>query len=82
MSNRPSRQKQILNHGETVYVYWRKAIYAAEYRGYDNFQRSEGHLVYIAASNGEEEVSEDQIFTDYRKAKRAFPNATDHVKGI
>jgi hypothetical protein len=76
------QQKQILNHGETVYVYWRKAIYPAEYRGYDNFQRDESHLVYISAANGEEEVSEDQIFGDYRRAKRAYPRATDHVKGI
>ena len=76
------QQKQLLNHGDTVYVYWIKAIYPAEYRGYDNFQRDESHLVYISAANGEEEVYEDQIFGDYRKAKQAFPNATDHVKGI
>lgn len=78
----PSRQKQVFDHGETVYVYWRKAIYPAEYRGYDNFQREESHLVYISAAGGEEEVSEDQLFGDYRKARRTYPNATDHVKGI
>lgn len=77
-----TRQKQRFDHGQKVYVYWRKALYPAEYRGYDNFQREESHRVYIAASNGEEEVSGDQIFGDYTKARRTFPRATDHVKGI
>lgn len=77
-----SRQKQRFDHGQTVYVHWRKALYAAEYRGYDNFQREESHRVYISASGGEEEVAADQIFGNYRQAKQTFPNATDHIQGI
>ncbi len=77
-----SRQKQRFDHGQKVFVYWRKALYPAEYRGYDNFQREESHRVHISASGGEEEVSANQIFEDYRRARRQFPNATDHVKGI
>jgi len=76
------RQKQQFDHGETVYVFWREAIYAAEYRGYDNFEREESHIVYIPASNGEENVSGDHVFADYRLAKQTHPNATDHVRGI
>lgn len=77
-----SRQKQRFDHGQTVYVHWRKALYPAEYRGYDNFQREESHRVYISASGGEEEVAADQIFGNYRQAKQAFPRATDHIQGI
>jgi hypothetical protein len=76
------RQKQQFDHGETVYVFWREAIYAAEYRGYDNFEREESHIVYIPASNGEENVSGDHVFADYAHAKQAHPGATDHVRGI
>lgn len=77
-----SRQKQKFDHGQKVYVFWRKALYPAEYRGYDNFQRDESHLVYISAANGEEEVSADQIFGRYTDARQAYPRATDHVKGL
>lgn len=77
-----SRQKQKFDHGQTVYVYWRKALYPAEYRGYDNFQRDESHLVYITAAGGEEEVDGNQIFGSYRKAQQSYPRATDHVKGL
>ena len=80
--SQPRRQKQQFDHGQTVYVFWRNAIYPAEYRGYDNFQREESHRVYIAASNGEEEVNGDQVFGDYASARKAHPRATDHVQGI
>lgn len=79
---RPRRQKQQFDHGQTVYVYWREAIYPAEYRGYDNFERDESHIVYIPAANGEQNVSGDEVFGDAVQAKRAYPNATDHVRGI
>lgn len=77
-----SRQKQKFDHGQQVFVYWRKALYPAEYRGYDNFQRDESHLVHIRATGGEEEVDANQIFGSYPKARQAYPNATDHVKGL
>lgn len=78
----PNRQKQKFNHGQTVYVYWREAIYAAEYRGYDNFERDESHIVFIPAANGEENVSSEEVFGSLQRAKQAYPNATDHVRGI
>jgi hypothetical protein len=76
------RQKQKFDHGQTVYVYWRQAIFPAEYRGYDNFEREESHIVYLTSANGEINVSDNEVFGNYRQAKQAYPNATDHVKGI
>lgn len=80
--SQPRRQKQQYNHGDTVYVFWRKAIYPAEYRGYDNFERDEAHLVYITAANGEVKMSGEDIYADYGKARKQHPRATDHVQGI
>lgn len=76
------RQKQPFNHGQKVYVFWREAIFPAEYRGYDNFEREESHIVNIPAANGEINVSGDEVFGNYNQIRQAYPNATDHVKGI
>jgi len=82
MADSPRRQKQQFDHGQTVYVHWREAIYPAEYRGYDNFERDESHIVYIPAAGGEQNISGDDLFANHRLAKQAYPRATDHVKGI
>jgi len=70
------------DHGQTVYVYWREAIYPAEYRGYDNFSREESHLVNIKAVGGEHNIDDDDIFGEYQEARRTHPRATDHVRGV
>jgi hypothetical protein len=80
--SQPRRQKQRYDHGQTVIVYWREALFQAEYRGYDNFEREESHIVYIPAAGGEQNVSGDEVFADYRTAANQYPRATDHVKGI
>lgn len=73
---------QNFQHGQKVYVVWHEAIYPAEYHGYDNFEREESHLVEIPAAGGEQNIDDDKIFADYRRAKREYPSATDHVRGM
>lgn len=80
--SQPRRQKQQFDHGQRVFVYWRRAIYPAEYRGYDNFEREEAHLVYIEAANGESSLNGEDIYGDYGTARKEHPRATDHVQGI
>lgn len=69
-------------HGQKVYVAWREAIYPAEYKGYDNFDREENHLVNIPAAGGEHNIDDEDIFGNYRRAVQQNPNATDHVRGM
>lgn len=73
---------QRFDHGQTVYVYWREAIYPATYKGYDNFEREKSHLVEITAAGGEHNIDDDKIFGNYQNARRNYPRATDHVKGM
>lgn len=73
---------QRFDHGQTVYVYWRDAIYPAKYKGYDNFEREKSHLVEITAMGGEHNVQDSNVYGNYRQAKRSHPRATDHVRGL
>jgi len=69
-------------HGQKVYVIWHESLYPAEYKGYDNFDRDPSHLVEIHAAGGEQNLEDELVFGDYRRAAKEFPNATDHVRGM
>jgi len=69
-------------HGQKVYIIWHEALYPGEYKGYDNFEREESHLVNIPAAGGEHNIDDDKIFDDYRRAVSRYPDATDHIRGM